>query len=50
MHAQRVFASVAQAISRFEHVTVCASSAQVSNLVYIREVKILFMNPCTYSF
>ncbi|XP_019189754.1 PREDICTED: agmatine deiminase-like [Ipomoea nil] len=30
VHGQRVFASVAQAISRFEHVTVCASSAQWS--------------------
>ncbi|XP_027330840.1 agmatine deiminase [Abrus precatorius] len=31
VHAQRVFASVASAISRFEAVTVCASSAQWEN-------------------
>ncbi|CAH9092874.1 unnamed protein product [Cuscuta europaea] len=31
VHAQHVFASVAHAISRFEPVTVCASSAQWSN-------------------
>jgi agmatine/peptidylarginine deiminase len=30
VHAQRVFARVAAAISRFERVTVCASSSQVS--------------------
>lgn len=29
VHGQRVFAKVASAISRFEKVTVCATSAQV---------------------
>lgn len=31
MHGQRAFANVASAISRFEPVIVCASSAQVGN-------------------
>lgn len=49
VHAQRVFARAASAISRFERVTVCASSAQVGcsllvvNVDYFTHYALLFL-------